>query len=1121
MGRLKERRIVQSRIYLDGKQEPIPVYDYDYTYPKTVYDAIRKTFDDDSTTLTEEINAIYRLIAEKQPILSGGGAGKLMTWSGIDGVVGETEIIKTINREPNARSHSKVPSERAVGEIMDTKVSAATFEAHVRDKDIHITEEERDKWNSMAPAQDFNHHITDQFVHITMDERESWNKKADQSDLNEHILDINNPHNVTAHQVGTYSRKEIDEMIKEIRDSFFNYKNIEYDDRTNTAVLVEYESVNWNPNYVLAHGDELPEVTDPTLTYFALKPATDYSTDETQDCIIYVKKPGLVWQEVGVQEMKPGDLVIRYYDTQMYVWMQGRFINLFDGSAADDEGGDAGESILMWRPIISSDGILTWTRSTEVTAPDPMTIRGPQGYSPIKGVDYFDGADGEGVPDGGTANDILVKVSDDDFDTVWKSLTDVLGDYILAGGGLPDGIVNWDSINGRPKWYDETGTNSDGFITQRAATEQIDLLKDRIQQIIVDLGDIAVVRNRLNDHLNDYNNPHRVTPEQIGAVSNSLFLEHISNFNNPHNVTLEQLGIPNVDNTSDKDKPISDATQEAIDRIKRQLNLLQEDVGNNNFVANVSWEDSTCTITFNYRDGTEFDLEIPIIPIFKSLYFDDVNSELVLILPNADEHRINIKRLVTKYLGVNSKNIKVDVDTDGNIKATIIPDTITGDDIIASVNLRESPTTTTQPVGDRSVRIATTEFVKSIVIDNLISYETDRPLSANMGRILNQKKADVEDVLQIIHDMSGIDVIDHLESSNEIAALSANMGRYLNLTKAPKVHTSPSGSTFGRATVDLFGHTRSTNVDPLMDGIPFVGTDDGYYARGDHRHPTDTTRAPMHWPDEAHNQYEFTGEPKTPTPPDDSNDHCIANTEWIRRNAIGVIKGDCYSNGNESHKVATLRSTYMNPVVFMRQIGSTVSIMFKNEDKSGGRDNPTYLNVNETGDAEVRFGGKTLTDAMIGKNHEHMFVFDGERWQLINPVPGTGQSDISFGPGKPEIDPDDPDEETIINRMAGYSAFTVSVNGADEHGQVEYVWVAIPYPPMRDMNFTINVSKEKNVFAVKMGDGTMIKINEPEVIERTESNAVVQFKLDTPYPANSPCQLVYRSSRAWIELKTD
>ena len=213
MGRLKERRIVQSRIYLDGKQEPIPVYDYDYTYPKTVYDAIRKTFDDDSTTLTEEINAIYRLIAEKQPILSGGGAGKLMTWSGIDGVVGETEIIKTINREPNARSHSKVPSERAVGEIMDTKVSAATFEAHVRDKDIHITEEERDKWNSMAPAQDFNHHITDQFVHITMDERESWNKKADQSDLNEHILDINNPHNVTAHQVGTYSRKEIDEMI--------------------------------------------------------------------------------------------------------------------------------------------------------------------------------------------------------------------------------------------------------------------------------------------------------------------------------------------------------------------------------------------------------------------------------------------------------------------------------------------------------------------------------------------------------------------------------------------------------------------------------------------------------------------------------------------------------------------------------------------------------------------------------------------------------------------------------------------------------------------------------------------------------------------------------------------
>ena len=39
---------------------------------------------------------------------------------------------------------------------------------------------------------------------------------------------------------------------------------------------------------------------------------------------------------------------------------------------------------------------------------------------------------------------------------------------------------------------------------------------------------------------------------------------HIFNNNNPHNVTKEQVGLGNVDNTSDEEKPISRATQEAL-----------------------------------------------------------------------------------------------------------------------------------------------------------------------------------------------------------------------------------------------------------------------------------------------------------------------------------------------------------------------------------------------------------------------------------------------------------------------------------------------------------------------------------------------------------------------------
>ena len=40
---------------------------------------------------------------------------------------------------------------------------------------------------------------------------------------------------------------------------------------------------------------------------------------------------------------------------------------------------------------------------------------------------------------------------------------------------------------------------------------------------------------------------------------------HASDINNPHNVTAAQLNLDNVDNTSDADKPISTATQNALD----------------------------------------------------------------------------------------------------------------------------------------------------------------------------------------------------------------------------------------------------------------------------------------------------------------------------------------------------------------------------------------------------------------------------------------------------------------------------------------------------------------------------------------------------------------------------
>ena len=47
-------------------------------------------------------------------------------------------------------------------------------------------------------------------------------------------------------------------------------------------------------------------------------------------------------------------------------------------------------------------------------------------------------------------------------------------------------------------------------------------------------------------------------------TTNSTLTAHTSNKTNPHNVTKSQIGLGNIDNTSDLDKPISTATQNAL-----------------------------------------------------------------------------------------------------------------------------------------------------------------------------------------------------------------------------------------------------------------------------------------------------------------------------------------------------------------------------------------------------------------------------------------------------------------------------------------------------------------------------------------------------------------------------
>ena len=73
-------------------------------------------------------------------------------------------------------------------------------------------------------------------------------------------------------------------------------------------------------------------------------------------------------------------------------------------------------------------------------------------------------------------------------------------------------------------------------------------------------------------HIADKSNPHGVTKVQVdlGNVDNvkQAPYTHVTDKGNPHGVTKAQVGLGNVDNTSDANKPVSAAQQNAINACK-------------------------------------------------------------------------------------------------------------------------------------------------------------------------------------------------------------------------------------------------------------------------------------------------------------------------------------------------------------------------------------------------------------------------------------------------------------------------------------------------------------------------------------------------------------------------
>jgi len=127
------------------------------------------------------------------------------------------------------------------------------------------------------------------------------------------------------------------------------------------------------------------------------------------------------------------------------------------------------------------------------------------------------------------------------------------GSVRIAATGGGGGSVDWGSIGGTLSAQTDLQTALDGKASDGELTTEVNA---RIAADTTLQNNINTVSGALSTE---------TTARQAGDATNSADLSaHTSNTNNPHNTTKAQVGLGNADNTSDADKPISTATQTAL-----------------------------------------------------------------------------------------------------------------------------------------------------------------------------------------------------------------------------------------------------------------------------------------------------------------------------------------------------------------------------------------------------------------------------------------------------------------------------------------------------------------------------------------------------------------------------
>lgn len=156
----------------------------------------------------------------------------------------------------------------------------------------------------------------------------------------------------------------------------------------------------------------------------------------------------------------------------------------------------------------------------------------------------------------------------------------------------------------------------------------IDLTNYVTQTNLTNILNNYVTNTYLSQTLTDYVSNDALTGILNSYATTASLNNHINNKSNPHGVTKTQIGLENVDNTSDQNKPVSTAQQEAINNTGHTLNIVDDEIQLLNANSQILSKQilpklemaELNTIYYNI-DGTLTDEQLTYLKSFKNLMF--------------------------------------------------------------------------------------------------------------------------------------------------------------------------------------------------------------------------------------------------------------------------------------------------------------------------------------------------------------------------------------------------------------------------------------------------------------------------------------------------------------------